>query len=128
MIFDLLPHNVKFGLTEKEILDKCDTKELTRVNSEPNYIDLQVKNEEIWDNLVAILSIVGKGNGITGDYMYPTLYTTICLTPYQKHTNPGKHPYYLTGSTKSAHESIKDNWERNRFEFFTSENRQHAIK
>ena len=37
----------KIGLTEKEMINKCDTKELTRVNSESTYTDLKVWNEEI---------------------------------------------------------------------------------
>ena len=44
----------KIGLTEKEILEKCETKEITGVNSDPNYNDLQVCNEDIWVNVTAI--------------------------------------------------------------------------
>ena len=35
----------KIGPPEKEILNKCDTQGLTRVNSEPTYTDLQVWNK-----------------------------------------------------------------------------------
>ena len=38
---------LKIGLTEREIHEKCETKELTRVNSDNTYINLQVWNEDI---------------------------------------------------------------------------------
>ena len=34
-----------FVLTEKEILEKCESKELTKVNSEPTKIDIQVRSQ-----------------------------------------------------------------------------------
>ena len=63
-----------------------------------------------------------------GDYMPSTIYATILPTTYQNPTNTGKHTAYPTGVTQAAHKSIKDNWERNQFEFTTRENFQHAIK
>ena len=74
------------------------------------------------------MSIGGQGNGLIGDYMPAALYATICPTPYQKPTNPGNNPYYPTGATQVTRESIKDIWERDRFEFVTRKNFQHAIK
>ena len=59
----------KIGLTEREILGKCETKELTRVNSEPIYIGFQVCNAEICGNVATITSIRGQVNGLVGDYM-----------------------------------------------------------
>ena len=49
---------LKIGIPEMEILYECKTKELTRVNSETNYTDLQVRNEDIWGTLAEIVSIV----------------------------------------------------------------------
>ena len=118
----------KNGLTEQEIPDKCETKELTRVNSEATYTGLQLWNEDIWFNVAAFMSIGGQGNGLIGDYMPAALYATICPTPYQKPTNPGNNPSYSTGATYLAYKSIKDNWERSQFEFVTHNNCQHLIK
>ena len=75
-----------------------------------------------------ILSIRGQGKVMIGDYMLYTLYEKICLTTYQKHTNPAKNPYYPTGSEKSARKSIKDTWDRGQFKFFTRDNFQHTAK
>ena len=59
----------KIGATEKENHEKCDTKELTGVKSEPTYIDIQVCTEEIGGNLTDIIPIEGQGNRLIGDYM-----------------------------------------------------------
>ena len=105
----------KIGLAKKEILNKYDTKELTRVNSKPTYTYLQVWNGDIWGNISAIMSIGGQGNKLIGDYISATLYTTICLKPYPKPTNPGNNLACPTGATQAAYESIKDSWYGKRF-------------
>ena len=60
--------------------------------------------------------------------MSSKLYAKILLTPYQKPTNPGNNKPYPTGVMQVAHKSIKDTWERKKFEFVTSTNYQHVIK
>ena len=37
----------KYNLIYKDLLDKSEHKMLTRIQSEPTYSDLQVRNEEI---------------------------------------------------------------------------------
>ena len=118
----------KIVLTEMEILDKCETNELTRANSEPTYTDLQVWNGYVWVNVSAIMSIVGQCNCLIGYYLLSTLYATIFPTPCQKPTNLGKNTPHPRGATQAARKSIKDTWEHDQFEFITCENYQHMIK
>ena len=66
------------------------------------------------------MSIKGQENGLIGYLMLSTLYTTVCLTNYQKPTNPGNNPSYTIRATQVAHKSIKDTWERDPFEFITA--------
>ena len=117
----------KNGLTEQEIPDKCETKELTIVNSEPTHNFLQVWNKEIWGNVVEILSIGGQGKGVIWDYLSYTLYAKIWLAPYQKPTYSGDNTAYPTGKTQEACKIIKDSQECDRFELITRENFQHVI-
>ena len=60
--------------------------------------------------------------------MSSILYKIICLTSYQKHTNPGNNPSYYKEETQAARESIKDSWESDQFDFVTRKNSQNSIK
>ena len=119
---------LKIGIPEMEILYECKTKELTRVNSETNYTDLQVRNEDIWGTLAEIVSIVIQIHWLVVDYMLSTLYVKICLKTYQKPTSPGNNPTYPPGSTQAACNGIKDAWGGDQIEFIAHNNFQHAIK
>ena len=83
------------------------------MNGEPAYTDLQVWNEDIWGNVVAIISIRGQVNRMIGEYMLFTLYATMCPTPYQKPTDIGNNIAYSKRATQVTRKSIKDILERN---------------
>ena len=67
---------------------------------------------EICGNVAAIPEKGGQGNVLIGDYIPSMLYATICLTPYQKLTNPGNNPSYPTDATQVTRYITKDTWER----------------
>ena len=80
------------------------------MNSDTTYTNPQVWNEDIWVNVASIPSIVGQGNGLIGEFLLSVLYKRICLTPYEKNSNPGNNPSYQTGTTQAARKSIKYIW------------------
>ena len=86
----------KYGLTDKEVMDKFEHKIPMRMEIEPKYSNLQVRNKEIWGNVVAVLLLTVQGKCLLGDYMTPTLYYTISsnsyLTPSDKGTNTMNPP------------------------------------
>ena len=109
----------KYCLTDNYVLDKFKPISLTRIESKPMYSYLQVWNEEIWGDVVAVLSLIGQGNGLLGDYTTPTLYTTIYTNPYLTPHNPGTNATYPPGATMVARDNIKDNWKRDIIKYAT---------
>ena len=100
----------KYGLTDKEVMDKFGHKRLTRIKIKPKCSYLKVLDEVIWGNVVYVLSLTGQGNNLLVDYMKPTLCTTISVNPHLTPINPGTNPMYPMGTTMVARENINYNW------------------
>ena len=54
----------KYGLTDKDMLDKFEHKMIMRIKSYPTYRNLQVYNDEIWGDVMAVLLFLGQGNDL----------------------------------------------------------------
>ena len=118
----------KYNLMYKVLLEKSEHKMITRIQSEPTYSDLQVRNEEIWWGVVAILLLIVQGNISFGDYMMRTFYAKISDNPYMALSEMGTNATYPPGGKKVERENIKYNWERNIAKYTTRDIRQNVVK
>ena len=118
----------KYNLMYKVLLEKSEHKMITRIQSEPTYSDLQVRNEEIWWGVVAILLLIVQGNISFGDYMMRTFYAKISDNPYMALSEMGTNATYPPGGKTVERENIKYNWERNIAKYTTRDIRQNVVK
>ena len=118
----------KYNLMYKVLLEKSEHKMITRIQSEPTYSDLQVRNEEIWWGVVAIPLLIFQGNSSFGDYMMRTFYAKISDNPYMALSEMGTNATYPPGAKTVARENIKYNWERNIAKYTTRDIRQNVVK
>lgn len=117
------------ALSTEDILAKFPTKNLPRIEGEPNYQSINECLQALYGNAALIPTTLGGGaHGHIGLIMPGPLYATLSVNPYVAPADPGAQPNIPAGTNAALREQLREQHRTGRKIYDTHTNINSALK